>query len=261
MTSSSSTVTLDDLEPRLTQTPTLDDHLYFPVITDQDTLPDSHANTTDNQPRQILRDRLYVGNLHPSVDESVPFATRTSKANWKRPQFLIRYTLLQVFSKFGKVTKLDFLFHKTGLLKGKPRGYAFVEYGNKDVSCFIPSPPIPPFSWLVSGHYEDTLAHPGFLSLYVCLGVARNACRQILDVMMQARVSSLQSTFAIQLHPFKAIRAMMMLMVFAISLGRSQSFDDGSWEATTRSQARCDVRAPGSSGPIQWIRNFLFVEK
>jgi RNA recognition motif-containing protein len=49
----------------------------------------------------------------------------------------IRYTLLQVFSKFGKVTKLDFLFHKTGLLKGKPRGYAFVEYGNKDVSSFI----------------------------------------------------------------------------------------------------------------------------
>ena len=49
----------------------------------------------------------------------------------------IRYTLLQVFSKFGKVTKLDFLFHKTGLLKGKPRGYAFVEYGNKDVSTFI----------------------------------------------------------------------------------------------------------------------------
>ncbi|KAF8154688.1 hypothetical protein B0H34DRAFT_630164, partial [Crassisporium funariophilum] len=57
------------------------------------------------------KDRLYVGNLHPTVDE---------------------YTLLQVFSRFGKVTKLDFLFHKTGLLKGKPRGYAFVEYGNKE---------------------------------------------------------------------------------------------------------------------------------
>ena len=73
MTSSSSAVTLDDLEPRSTQTTALDDHLHFPVITDQDP-PDSHANTTDNQPRQILRDRLYVGSLHPSVDESVPFA-------------------------------------------------------------------------------------------------------------------------------------------------------------------------------------------
>lgn len=41
--------------------------------------------------------------------------------------------MLQVFSKFGKVTKLDFLFHKTGPSKGKPRGYAFVEYRGKDV--------------------------------------------------------------------------------------------------------------------------------
>ncbi|KAF8979700.1 hypothetical protein BDQ17DRAFT_1167423, partial [Cyathus striatus] len=57
------------------------------------------------------KDRLYIGNLHPSVDE---------------------YSLLQIFSKFGKVTKLDFLFHRSGLLKGKPRGYAFIEYGNQD---------------------------------------------------------------------------------------------------------------------------------
>ncbi|KAL0958912.1 hypothetical protein HGRIS_014229 [Hohenbuehelia grisea] len=67
--------------------------------------------STSQQPRQVLRDRLYIGNLHPSVDE---------------------YALLQVFSKFGKVTKLDFLFHKTGLMKGKPRGYAFVEYGTNE---------------------------------------------------------------------------------------------------------------------------------
>ncbi|KAF8528375.1 hypothetical protein BU17DRAFT_73461 [Hysterangium stoloniferum] len=60
---------------------------------------------------QVLKDRLYVGNLHPTVDE---------------------YTLLQLFSKHGKVSKLDFLFHKTGPAKGKPRGYAFVEYGSKD---------------------------------------------------------------------------------------------------------------------------------
>ncbi|KAI0816856.1 hypothetical protein BC628DRAFT_1299521, partial [Trametes gibbosa] len=57
------------------------------------------------------KDRLYVGNLHPTVDE---------------------YTLLQLFSKFGKVSKLDYLFHKSGPLKGKPRGYAFVEFANRD---------------------------------------------------------------------------------------------------------------------------------
>lgn len=57
-------------------------------------------------------DRLYVGNLSPTVDE---------------------YTLLQIFQKFGKVTKLDFMFHKTGVQKGKPRGYAFIEFADKDV--------------------------------------------------------------------------------------------------------------------------------
>ncbi|KAG7095138.1 hypothetical protein E1B28_005919 [Marasmius oreades] len=61
--------------------------------------------------RQVRNDRIYIGNLHPSVDE---------------------YSLLQLFSKYGKVTKLDFLFHKSGPLKGKPRGYAFVEYADKD---------------------------------------------------------------------------------------------------------------------------------
>lgn len=68
----------------------------------------SSASNAVNRP-----DRLFVGNLAPTVDE---------------------YTLLQVFSKFGKITKLDLMFHKTGVLKGKPRGYAFVEFVNKDVS-------------------------------------------------------------------------------------------------------------------------------
>ena len=50
---------------------------------------------------------------------------------------MYRFALLQNFSKFGKISHLDFLFHKTGMLKGKPRGYAFVQYANKDVS-FLP---------------------------------------------------------------------------------------------------------------------------
>ncbi|EPQ51563.1 hypothetical protein GLOTRDRAFT_27985, partial [Gloeophyllum trabeum ATCC 11539] len=57
------------------------------------------------------KDRLYVGNLHPTVDE---------------------HTLIKLFSKFGKISKLDYLFHKTGLLKGKPRGYVFIEYANPE---------------------------------------------------------------------------------------------------------------------------------
>ncbi|KAK4703772.1 RNA-binding protein 18, partial [Phenoliferia sp. Uapishka_3] len=55
--------------------------------------------------------RLYIGNLAASCDE---------------------YTLMQLCSKHGKISKLDYLFHKTGPAKGKPRGYAFIEYSTKE---------------------------------------------------------------------------------------------------------------------------------
>ncbi|TFK47336.1 RNA-binding domain-containing protein [Heliocybe sulcata] len=93
-----------------------------PVPGPSRTLPESHlsypaeqstsaAPKPTAQPRQVLKDRLYVGNLHPTVDE---------------------HALIKVFSKFGKISKLDYLFHKTGLLKGKPRGYVFIEYANPE---------------------------------------------------------------------------------------------------------------------------------
>ncbi|KAJ7070017.1 hypothetical protein C8F01DRAFT_1115015 [Mycena amicta] len=90
----------------------LEQHLTYPTFTDDDdsaVAGSSKLSAPSSQPAR--NDRLYVGNLHPTVDE---------------------YTLLQIFTKHGRVTKLDFLFHKTGVLKGKPRGYAFVEYGNKE---------------------------------------------------------------------------------------------------------------------------------
>ncbi|EPS99485.1 hypothetical protein FOMPIDRAFT_1163924 [Fomitopsis schrenkii] len=86
--------------------PDISSHLSYPS-------PEQPAPSTstsyEERSRPLLKERLYVGNLHPSVDE---------------------YTLLQVFTKFGKVSKLDYLFHKTGPLKGKPRGYAFVEFAH-----------------------------------------------------------------------------------------------------------------------------------
>ena len=56
--------------------------------------------------------RLYVGNLAASCDE---------------------FTLMKLCAQHGKIAKLDYLFHKSGPAKGKPRGYAFVEYSTKDV--------------------------------------------------------------------------------------------------------------------------------
>ncbi|KAG7444853.1 RNA-binding domain-containing protein [Guyanagaster necrorhizus] len=80
------------------------EHLSYPAPE-----PSSSTSTATPAKERILKDRIYVGNLHPSIDE---------------------YSLLQAFSKFGKISKLDFLFHKAGPHKGKPRGYAFVEYEN-----------------------------------------------------------------------------------------------------------------------------------
>lgn len=85
----------------------LSTHLWFPEPDAQEpviAIPQASSSSS------LLRDRLYIGNLHPTVDE---------------------YALLQVFTKFGKVSKLDFLFHKTGPNKGKPRGYAFIQYLNE----------------------------------------------------------------------------------------------------------------------------------
>lgn len=59
-----------------------------------------------------MSSRLYLGNLAQTVDE---------------------YSLIQLCSKHGKVAKLDYLYHKVGIQKGKPRGFAFVEYSTPEV--------------------------------------------------------------------------------------------------------------------------------
>lgn len=60
--------------------------------------------------------RLFVGNLGESVDE---------------------YTLVHFLSKHGKIAKFDYLFHRAGPKKGKPKGYAFVEYYTPEVSILF----------------------------------------------------------------------------------------------------------------------------
>lgn len=100
-------------------------------------------------------DRLYVGNLAPTVDE---------------------YTLIQVFQKYGKITKLDYMFHKTGVLKGKPRGYAFIEFSNKDVSDGILALRCTSWSWHAIGNQIGTaMSVFGFtlVSLFVFVAIAR----------------------------------------------------------------------------------------
>ncbi|KAG9301640.1 hypothetical protein G9A89_016710 [Geosiphon pyriformis] len=55
--------------------------------------------------------RLYIGNLDPAIDE---------------------YTVIKLFEAYGKITHLDYLFHKSGPRRGQPRGYCFLEYSRKE---------------------------------------------------------------------------------------------------------------------------------
>ncbi|GFU51568.1 probable RNA-binding protein 18 [Trichonephila clavipes] len=45
---------------------------------------------------------------------------------------LTEYILLKIVQKYGQIKKFDFLFHKSGPLKGQPRGYSFVTYETRD---------------------------------------------------------------------------------------------------------------------------------
>lgn len=45
-----------------------------------------------------------------------------------------RYQVIKLFSRFGKIVREDFLWHKTGPREGQPRGCCFVEYATRAVS-------------------------------------------------------------------------------------------------------------------------------
>jgi len=55
--------------------------------------------------------RLWIGNIDPKIRE---------------------IHLLKLFKPFGTIMQLDYLFHKSGPLKGEPRGYAFLAFDNPD---------------------------------------------------------------------------------------------------------------------------------
>jgi len=45
-----------------------------------------------------------------------------------------RYNLIKILQRFGELKSFELLFHKSGVKKGEPRGYCFVEYKTHDVS-------------------------------------------------------------------------------------------------------------------------------
>jgi RNA recognition motif-containing protein len=57
--------------------------------------------------REKNRNRLFVSNLHPSTTEG---------------------DLLKIFSAYGKLSRIDYKWHKSGENSGKPKGFAFVDF-------------------------------------------------------------------------------------------------------------------------------------
>lgn len=65
------------------------EHLSYPQ-----TLEESPAESSTHSERPLLKDRLYVGNLHPSVDEYAPVLSYVFPSN--KLQVLSAPSLLQV---------------------------------------------------------------------------------------------------------------------------------------------------------------------
>jgi RNA recognition motif-containing protein len=71
------------------------------------------SSSSSSASASALNKRLFVGGLSESADE---------------------YSLIKFLGKHGKIAKFDYLFHKSGPKRGRPRGYAFVEYATPEVS-------------------------------------------------------------------------------------------------------------------------------
>jgi hypothetical protein len=50
-----------------------------------------------------------------------------------RVSYICRYHVIKLFQPFGKVVRVQFLFHMTGENRGAPRGFCFLEFSNFEV--------------------------------------------------------------------------------------------------------------------------------
>ncbi|KAI6026523.1 hypothetical protein BKA83DRAFT_95416 [Pisolithus microcarpus] len=164
--------------PDVPTTSSSGNHLWVPDPEPSD-LP-NESKPSPSHSTQLLKDRIYVGNLGPVVDE---------------------YTLLQIFSKYGKVTKLDFLFHKSGPNKGRPRGYCFYRdaekalagangkllRGRKLVVTFAHQAPL--------NNSEITDNTPTALSMVKSTGVGRSEIKTSRKIaMLEAKLRQMESS-------------------------------------------------------------------
>jgi hypothetical protein len=85
------TSTTNNASKSKSPSPSQNEHLSFPA------LPAEQPSVLPQLSRQVLKDRLYIGNLHPSVDEYVSYYVPTiSELGYIFVQILSSPSLLQV---------------------------------------------------------------------------------------------------------------------------------------------------------------------
>lgn len=48
-----------------------------------------------------------------------------------------RAALIKMFTPYGKILSEEFLWHTRGPKRGEPRGFAFIQFSTKEVSCML----------------------------------------------------------------------------------------------------------------------------
>ena len=82
-----------------------------------------------------LRNKLYVGNMDARLTEAA---------------------FLKLMQPFGRIANIEYRWHEFGPDRGKPRGFAFCEYEEREVGGLLwrrcPLPALPTIAQLVFAH-------------------------------------------------------------------------------------------------------------
>lgn len=100
----------------------------------------------DIQTNDKISNRLFICNLHPSTSEG---------------------DLINIFQAFGKIAKIDYMWHKSGPNIGKPKGFAFLEYIHEEsaIKAVKESNKIVARGRQITVRYRDTSVISGTSSL------------------------------------------------------------------------------------------------
>ena len=76
----------------------------------------------------ILAHKLWVGNIDKRITELVSLTYKTGHVIQS-----YRKQLVKIFSAYGKIRSWKYMLHYSGVNRGEPRDYCFVEFTSREV--------------------------------------------------------------------------------------------------------------------------------